>query len=310
MYFKYQLAKRGKWVCPECGRKTFVCYVDAGGNVLNERVGKCDRADKCAFHYPPKQYFEEHQSVSAMMQPRRYYQPQYRPIPQPEYIDTDVFKKTLHDYGNNNLIVFLSSVFGAALIRLRIAAYFIGTSQYWKGSTVFWQVDRYGKVHRGKIMQYNAENGKRVKEPYSHITSVNSVLKLGDNQPPQCLFGEHLLTDFPDDVVAIVESEKTAIIASCVFGDCITLACGGCGNLTPSMCEALRGRDVVLFPDNGKFNEWRDKGYQMRRVFSRLRISQFMEHNAVHEGDDFGDWVLLHYPKGDWANVDLSLIEL
>ena len=61
--YQYQLAKRGKWVCPECGRKTFVCYVDTNGNVLDEGVGKCDRADKCAYHYTPRQYFADNEGM-------------------------------------------------------------------------------------------------------------------------------------------------------------------------------------------------------------------------------------------------------
>lgn len=147
-------------------------------------------------------------------------------------------------------------------------------------------------------MLYNADTGKRVKKPFSHITSVNSVLKLGDNQPPQCLFGEHLLSDFHDMTVAIVESEKTAIIASCVFGDCITLASGGCGNLTPSMCEALRGRDVILFPDNGKYHEWEAKAKRLKHLFAHARISSVMETHAASPGDDIGDLFIQHIITG------------
>lgn len=150
------------------------------------------------------------------------------------------------------------------------------------------------------------------------FTTVHKLMNLGDNLPPQCLFGEHLLPDYPDMTVAIVESEKTAMIASGVFGDCITLACGGCGNLTATMCEPLRGRDVVLFPDNGKFNEWREKGKQMRHLFGRLRIAAIMEHAG--DGDDIGDLILSHYQewgkRPEWCfpdgyyPLDLELNEL
>lgn len=304
--YTYKLAKRGKWKCPECGRKTFVCYVDANGQVLNENVGKCDRADKCAYHYPPKQYFADTQTVGAIMP--HHHRPTYRPQPRPIYIDKDIFKKSLQKHDANNLLMYLNNIFGGALVRDMIERYYIGTSHKWNGATVFWQVDIYGHIHRGKIMLYNATNGKRVKEPFSHITSVHSVLKIDGEKPPQCLFGEHLLPDHPDTTIAIVESEKTAIISNAVFGDCITLACGGCGNLTPSMCEPLRGRDVILFPDNGKFSEWTEKGNKMRYLFGRLRIAEIMEHEALNVGDDIGDLFTQRYPNIE--SLDLKLIDL
>ena len=45
----------------------------------------------------------------------------------------------------------------------------------------------------------------------------------------QCLFGEHLLSaiDEKQKTVALVESEKTAIIASCIMPKYIWLATGG-----------------------------------------------------------------------------------
>ena len=62
-------------------------------------------------------------------------------------------------------------------------------------------------------MLYSPTTGKRVKEPFNHITWVHKALKLPAFELKQCLFGEHLLQD-KTKPVAIVESEKTAIIAS------------------------------------------------------------------------------------------------
>lgn len=309
--YQYQLAKRGKWICPECGRKTFVCYVDSDGQVLNEGVGKCDRADKCAYHYPPKQYFEDNKLMGVGVPYRHTSRPIFRPQPRPTFIAPDIFKQSViatmsH---HNNLIDYLKSVFNVELVNQMVKDYYIGTSKHFGGaSTVFWQVDRYGNIHRGKIMQYNATNGKRVKEPFPMFTTVHKLLKMGDNLPPQCLFGEHLLSVHPDKIVAIVESEKTAIIASAIFDDVITLACGGCGNLSTAMCEPLRRRNVVLFPDNGKLDEWSAKGKQMRRLFERLHVAAIMEHEALNIGDDIGDLFLQRYP--DIEHIDPKLIEL
>ena len=51
-----------RYTCPQCGRKhTFTRYIDTENNnqYLSERVGKCNRLDKCGYHYTPKQYFAD-----------------------------------------------------------------------------------------------------------------------------------------------------------------------------------------------------------------------------------------------------------
>lgn len=313
--FQYQLAKRGKWICPECGRKTFVCYVDANGNILDEGVGKCDRADKCAYHKPPRDYFDEHRSAYDAIQQHRS-RPIFTQSPpkKPTYIAPDIFKQsvTATMSRKNNLVDYLKSVFDANKVRMMVQSYFIGTSKHFGGgATVFWQIDRYGKIHRGKVMQYNPTTGKRVKEPFPMFTTVHKLMNLGDNLPPMCLFGEHLLPKNPKKPVAIVESEKTTIIASGLLSDCVFLACGGCGNLTPAMCAPLRDRNVILFPDNGKFDEWSEKCRELRHVCKSVAVSDIMERPdtlqrwSLADGDDIGDLLLRRYP--DECILDLNL---
>ena len=309
--YTYQLAKRGKWICPNCGRKTFVCYVDAEGNVLNEQVGKCDRADHCAYHYPPRLYFHDNRSMSNY---HSYYlppRPKVRRLPQPTYIDSEtIFKPSVDGTltHRNNLIEFLKTVFDEKRVKQMIQDYYIGTSKHFGGgAAVFYQVSQYGKVHRGKVMQYDAGNGKRVKKNGSGlVTSVHKLMNLGDDLPSQCLFGEHLLKEHRDMYVGIVESEKTAIIASAMFDDCLMLASGGCGNLSPSLCEPLRGRNVYLFPDNGKYHEWKEKGRRMRHLFGELSITDIMEREAQEPGEDIGDLYLRKYPNIDEIVFDFK----
>ena len=63
--YRYQLERyRGRGtrhICPQCGRKyTFTRYIDTNNNTyVNERVGKCNRLDKCGYHYTPREYFED-----------------------------------------------------------------------------------------------------------------------------------------------------------------------------------------------------------------------------------------------------------
>ena len=289
--YKYSLAKKGKWICPECGHKTFVCYVDENGNVLDESVGKCDRADKCAHHYPPREYFQDNNlpmpRVTATVLPSL---PAYVP---PSYMDPDLFKRSVlgTDTHTNHLVTYLGSKFNAETVKRMKHDYYIGTSKHWFGATVFWQIDQFGHIHAGKIMQYNPVTGKRVKDPFSHVTWAHTVLQLTDFNLKQCLFGEHLIRKRPNNGVAIVESEKTAIFLSGYIDTFVFVATGGCGNLNTALCEPLRGRCVFLFPDNGKYEEWREKGNAMSHLFQRLIISDIMEREAVSQGDDLADYL-------------------
>jgi hypothetical protein len=304
-YHKYSLAKKGKVICPECTHKTFVLYIDSHtGEPLHSTVGKCDRADNCGYHYTPKQYLTDNhisfdKSIASVPRPRPASKPQR------SFMDTDVFKKSLQGYGDNRLVQYLTGIIGVEAAKEAIQRYFIGTSKHWDGATVFWQIDGLGRVRAGKIMQYDSQTGKRVKEPVNKISWVHTVLKLPDFHLSQCLFGEHLLKG-NNKPAAIVESEKTAIIASVYLPDMIWLACGGCGNLSLRLCEPLKGRNVILFPDAGKFNEWNEKAKALHAI-SNVSVSSLIEKEASEAerkaGFDLADY-LVRFSLSEFAEKE------
>ena len=104
----------------------------------------------------------------------------------------------------------------------------------WGGATVFWQIDRDGNVRVGKSMGYDAVTRHRIKEPFNQVNWVHSVRKVPDLHMKQCLFGEHLLSDTSTTKtakpVAIVKSEKTALVAALCIPDFVWLATGGGGS--------------------------------------------------------------------------------
>lgn len=288
-----RLARRGKLICPECKHKTLVPYINEDGSPVGEGVGRCDREHKCGYHYTPRQYY--HDNPDEREAPLRRRALRFVQEPPPTYFDVGTFKQSLRDYGSNNLVAFLTNLFGIDMANSLIERYYIGTSKYWQGATVFWQVDIHGHIRGGKIMQYDM-NGKRVKEPFNKVTWAHKAVNIDGYHLKQCFYGEHLLRKFPNDIVAIYESEKTALLAAGALDGGINLSCGGCNNLSLKMCEALRGRDVILFPDNGKFDEWKDKGMMMRHLFHDLAISKLMESEAEKIGDDIGDLIAKRYP--------------
>jgi len=197
-------------------------------------------------------------------------------------------------YYKNQFVQYLLKIFGEQATRQAIQRYLIGTSKVWGGSTVFWQIDYLRRIRTGKIMQYNSETGKRIKQPISKISWVHSVLKLRDFNLCQCFFGEHLLRG-NDKPIAIVESEKTAIIASIFLPEIIWLACGGSEGLNINKCRVLQGKNVVLFPDCNMFDKWHKKAQELSLICN-VSVSDLIETTATEtereQGYDLADYLI------------------
>lgn len=171
----------------------------------------------------------------------------------PSFIKQAVMIKSLSKLGNNTFFQFLSSYFEENEALKVFNRYKIGSSKRWNGSTVFWQIDHKAKVRSGKIMLYNSKNGKRVKSctDWAHAVLLRNG-SINDFNLEQCLFGLHLTTDKrKEDVIAIVESEKTACIMSIIYPRYIWLACGGLGSLHHKKLKTLKESSIILFPDLG-----------------------------------------------------------
>ena len=132
--------------------------------------------------------------------------------------------------------------------------YRLGTSR--DGGVIFWQTDQLEQVYDGKIMYYRTDcHRDHSRKP----TWVSYLLKRNGLLPEywkseHCLFGTHLVNaqftmHNAQLAVAVVESEKTAIILSEHYPDCLWLAAGGLYELTAVKLFPLRGRKIILFPD-------------------------------------------------------------
>ena len=164
-----------------------------------------------------------------------------------------------------------------------------------KGSCVFWQVDIKGRVCQGKVMLYDAATGKRSHEV--HPTWAHTLMKIDKERVGQCFFGEHLLAEFPDLPVGIVESEKSAIIASFYLPGYVWLACGGKdGMFGKANLDIFKDRKVVLFPDLGMLENWEGKAERLRRHGIDTHVFTYLEEHASQsekeKGLDIADYLL------------------
>ncbi len=292
--YRFALERGGvKHLCPACQQVRLVRYVDSfTGEPVADDVGRCDREDSCGYHLTPSEYF--HLSGNNPFDaPKPARKPQNEPEPvQPSFIDTKIMQACMTRYSENNFCRWLCLVFGEDRALELTAAYQVGTSKHWPGSSVFWQIDRDAKIRGGKIMLYNSDTGRRVKEPFNHIQWVHKVMKIEPYHLQQCLFGEHLLTEDQQKPVAIVESEKTAIVASGFIPEYVWLATAGKNNLSKDKLRVLRGRKVTLFPDLMAHDKWRE----FAKGVSAVTVSDILERRASEEdrakGLDLADYLL------------------
>jgi hypothetical protein len=109
----------------------------------------------------------------------------------------------------------------------------------------------------------------------------------------QCLFGEHLLSIYPDKPVALVESEKTAVICAGLMPKYLWVATGGKSQLNPDRLAVLAGRKVIAFPDVDAFDDWTRK---LTDSSLDITISPLLQQEATSEDFanhiDIADWLI------------------
>lgn len=330
--------QKSRYTCPACDEpKKFTRYIDTEtGDHLADHVGRCDREESCGYHFSPKQFFAQNPESK----PTQTYRIMKPPVlERPDYIPKKLFKKSLKHYEKNDFVEFLYNLFDAERVDELIDSYYIGTAKHWPHATIFWQVDRKDNVRTGKIMLYDPYTGKRIKEPYAHITWVHTLIKkekaqtqkgphfIGENPSfqsilqtaaakqqdqseienpksefnlKQCFFGEHLIYPGGKEVIAIVESEKTAVIAKGFMPEYIWVAAGSLEGLTPDKCRVLHGRQVMLVPDIDGYAKWEKKAQQLKAKMpdTRFGIAQFLQNiPAEHQtpGMDIADWLIAEH---------------
>lgn len=292
--------------CPACNtRRKFSRYIDtATGLELADHVGRCERKDNCGYHYTPSDYFKDEGKLPQDVSSFRTFQ-QKAEHSTPSFIDKHDFAGTLQGYESNVFAQWLARLFGGKVTSKLISCYLIGTATH--GRTIFWQVDKKGKVRTGKIMTYRSD-GHRSKEhlpTWVHAVKKDGVPMYPDYNLKQCFFGEHLMNSNPRKAIAIVESEKTAVIASLYLPEYLWLACGGSNGLNVEKMQVLKGRTVSLFPDLGSFELWQDKAFEIAKILTgtQIKVSSLLERKASEverlQGLDLADY-LLRFPLNEF----------
>ena len=290
-----------RYTCPHCGRKRcFTLYVDEDGNPLHESVGRCDHESSCGYHYTPKQYFADHPEKRPSCHPERSEGsvfPKLRPKPLC-FLPDDVVTRSVRFNHDSDLVAFLKTIVEPTAVSELIEEYRVGVTR--SGDVIFFQLDQLGRCRTGKVMKYNRETGHRIKDENmpGRITWVHSLMKQSGQLPKnweltQCLFGEHLLLQYPGKPVALVESEKTALICASLMSRYLWLATGGKSCINDRLL-ILKGRKVIAFPDIDGFLEWTEKLAKYPDL--GITVSPILQQNATAEDlenhIDIADWLI------------------
>ena len=205
--YRYQLERyRGRstrYICPQCKRKqSFTRYIDTYNNneYVSDNVGKCNRIDKCGYHYTPKQYYTDN-PWKRDTPPREEGSSRpcgYHYTPKQYYTDNPWKRDSGWSFGQNvrgfdqlsktkppqspavpptsyipewvatgsltrdsTHMQWLRTTFGTDEAERIRQLYGVGGTR--DGRVVFWQRDSEGRLRTGKVMAYDPTSGRRTK---------------------------------------------------------------------------------------------------------------------------------------------------
>ncbi len=276
-----------KFICPNCGKKTFVKYIDnKTNNYLSEDLGRCDRETNCGYHKKPNNeiiYTSKNIEVESKKL-TTYHE-------EDDLLQCYYFKK------ESSLIKFLKETFEQHEDKVDevIEKFMVGHYPNTKDSTVFWQIDETNRIHAGKIMMYNPTTGKRSKG-LNDVLPINWIHKIKEIENftlEQCLFGLNQLPEILiDKKIGIVESEKTALILSIIYPEYYWMATGGKQNFKESMLKPIKDYQIVAYPDKGEYEDWFKKAKLLNQIGYRIEVNNWLETINYDTGTDLADVIL------------------
>lgn len=143
-----------------------------------------------------------------------------------------------------------------------------------------------------QIIKYG-NDGKRIKTQFSanwyhSYKPIKTELGFKDKDnfsvSIPCFFGENYLNG-SDNIVAIVEAPKTAVILKEIYPNIDWIATAGEQTLFNKNLDVLKDKKIILFPD-AKTTKWRDFAKEQG-----FYCSDILEHTSVAPGDDLADYV-------------------
>ncbi|MDO8999789.1 MAG: DUF6371 domain-containing protein [Bacteroidota bacterium] len=231
--YTFEKSPKPKGKCPKCNQHKKFRYYEG----LPREFGKCDRESECQYHNKPDAEALKNLGVDTNLGLTSQVKIELKTV-----FPSDNDLKCLNN---------LNSPFHTFCFdKLKIT----------KEHLQKWKVGSEGQVTK---FIYSLPSGKNINVITIHyqISSDEKNCKRIKAKPPYslkpnkgekyelCLFGEHLLSN---KIICLVESEKTAVIASFVYPEFDWIATGGANKLTDDKISALFNKEVYYLNDADK----------------------------------------------------------
>lgn len=329
--YRYTLEKSSrKHLCPECNKLKFVRYIDTETKeYLPDQYGRCDREINCAYHLNPytngysdfqnnrsgANYTSNHGSYNLVRS-------HAKPL---AYIPVEILKQTRQGWEHNtflqNLLNNIPYPFSPNEIEKVIVQYQLGTilKGYMSGAVTFPYIDEQNNICAVQAKKFDKSNHTTTTS-FLHFIVEKNLKFAGINIPDwlrkykendskvNCLFGAHLLAQYPKNPIALVEAPKSAIIGTLYYGfpdvpvHFLWLAVYNLSSLSLEKCRVLKGRTVILFPDLSKegtaFLLWSEKAKTMEKQLpgTSFTVCDLLEQKAGKKarskGYDLADYLI------------------
>lgn len=254
--YKYHLqpySATSKRTCPRCGKsKCFTLYLDENNVPAGPEYGICDHK-KCGYFKYPGADVAPSTLTPVIAEPSN-----------PIYYTREDVARYRADAMKNNLCQYIKGKFDDTKLHSILKDYCVGSID---GAIIFWQIDTHYNIHRGKCMWYNPD-GHRTKctrpdgTEYGRVKAMWQYLnRQRENEPEMCYFGQHLLPLHPDKPIALVESEKTALVMSYYYPRFNWLATLSLNNFQSYRLSFLQEskQPLIVFPDFDAYDRWKAK---------------------------------------------------
>lgn len=338
--YRYKLDKGSqKFNCPKCSKKRFVKYIDLNtGKYLPLNYGRCDREDECNYSLDPYKdgYAKSIEDIESGN--KTDWKPKKidliytkKTISETYYFDSETFKATLKNYEKNifiqNLLHNIKYPFPEDEVTKIIELYRLGTisNNYRAGAITFPFIDINQNVRTIQVKEFDRNNNTKKQGTDFLHSMIERHYKRKEKQPPEwienynkndtkvsCLFGEHLLKEYPHNTIALVEAPKTAIYGTLYFGtpgdsnNLLWLAVYSKSTFKLNRIKALQGRNVIVFPDLSKdgntFDLWSNRAKEFQKKMQNTNFETFdlLERIGTTEQKDKGLDIADILIKHDW----------
>ena len=308
---KWEFYSEEKFECPECGEDRFVRMVNENGEFYPPEVGRCDREDSCGYMYHASAYLKDNPNAADEFKYGKVQKPKKRiidgyysfPIVLYEVLKDSKKRDCERMISNYNYAPEFSSYLKEQhnitdqFLQQKMDEYKIieCTGNYWIiyedrreklmqetyllyfYMSVTNEIRAIEKIHYDGFKRSKNRSNEILNKQLHYFARLN--YNINTTEINWCLFGEHLLNQFPEKPIIVVEGVKTAFGMSLFYPQFNWLATGSANRLIHLNFKT--DHTVKFLPDAGFVNGksyceiWQHKIKKMYGVYFRYYVHDF-----------------------------------